>query len=121
MPPFDDTFIRNVIQFVDEHLQDPQFTIDDMADTMNMSRTVFYRKIKTFTGASPIDLVRDMRIKKAAALLEEGECSLADVAYLSGFSSPQYFNRVFKEKMNCTPNEYRRKNAVGRADTPRHS
>lgn len=121
VPPFDDTFIRNVIQFVDEHLQDPQFTIDDMADTMNMSRTVFYRKIKTFTGTSPIDLVRDMRIKKAATLLETEDCPLADVAYRSGFSSPQYFNRVFKEKMNCTPNEYRRKNAVGRADTPRHS
>jgi len=105
---FDNSFIQEVIRLVDENLQNPDFKIDNMAGTMNMSRAVFYRKIKAFTGTSPIDLVKEMRMKRALRLLDIGIYSLSDVAYQSGFSSPQYFNRVFKEQMKCTPNEYKK-------------
>lgn len=109
VPPSNDIFIREVIRLVDENMQNPEFKIDDLAETMNMSRAVFYRKIKTFTGASPIDLVKEMRMKRALELLDADVCSLSEVAYQSGFSSPQYFNRVFKDRMQCTPNEYRKR------------
>ncbi len=112
VPAFNSTFIREVIRFVDENLQNPDFKIDDLAETMNMSRAVFYRKIKTFTGASPIDLVKEMRLKRALELLDTSSYSLSEVAYQSGFSSPQYFSRVFKEQMQCTPNEYKRRKAL---------
>ena len=107
VPSFNNTFIQEVIRLVDENLQNPDFKIDDLAETMNMSRAVFYRKIKTFTGASPIDLVKEMRLKRALELLDADTYSLSEVAYQSGFSSPQYFSRVFKEQMQCTPNEYK--------------
>lgn len=109
VPSFNNTFIQEVIRLVDENLQNPDFKIDDLAETMNMSRAVFYRKIKTFTGASPIDLVKEMRLKRALELLDADTYSLSEVAYQSGFSSPQYFSRVFKEQMQCTPNEYKRR------------
>lgn len=48
-----------------------------------------------------------MRVKKAVQLLDSGEYSISEIAYMSGFSSPQYFSRVFKEVMNCTPSEYK--------------
>ena len=112
VPSFNNTFIQEVIRLVDENLQNPDFKIDDLAETMNMSRTVFYRKIKTFTGASPIDLVKEMRLKRALELLDADTYSLSEVAYQSGFSSPQYFSRVFKEQMQCTPNEYKRRKAM---------
>lgn len=48
-----------------------------------------------------------MRIKKAIQLLDSGEYSISEIAYMSGFSSPQYFSRVFKEVKNCTPSEYK--------------
>ena len=112
VPAFNRTFIQEVIRFVDENLQNPDFKIDDLAETMNMSRAVFYRKIKTFTGASPIDLVKEMRLKRALELLDTSSYSLSEVAYQSGFSSPQYFSRVFKEQMQCTPNEYKRRKAL---------
>ena len=107
VPSFNNTFIQEVIRLVDQNLQNPDFKIDDLAETMNMSRAVFYRKIKTFTGASPIDLVKEMRLKRALELLDADTYSLSEVAYQSGFSSPQYFSRVFKEQMQCTPNEYK--------------
>ena len=112
VPSFNNTFIQEVIRLVDENLQNPDFKIDDLAETMNMSRAVFYRKIKTFTGASPIDLVKEMRLKRALELLDADTYSLSEVAYQSGFSSPQYFSRVFKEQMQCTPNEYKRRKAM---------
>ena len=112
VPSFNNTFIQEVIRLVDENLQTPDFKIDDLAETMNMSRAVFYRKIKTFTGASPIDLVKEMRLKRALELLDADTYSLSEVAYQSGFSSPQYFSRVFKEQMQCTPNEYKRRKAM---------
>ena len=112
VPSFNNTFIQEVIRLVDENLQNPYFKIDDLAETMNMSRAVFYRKIKTFTGASPIDLVKEMRLKRALELLDADTYSLSEVAYQSGFSSPQYFSRVFKEQMQCTPNEYKRRKAM---------
>ena len=112
VPSFNNTFIQEVIRLVDENLQNPDFKIDDLAETMNMSRAVFYRKIKTFTGASPIDLVKEMRLKRALELLDADTYSLSEVAYQSGFSSPQYFSRVFKEQMQCTPKEYKRRKAM---------
>ena len=112
VPSFNNTFIQEVIRLVDENLQNPDFKIDDLAETMNMSRAVFYRKIKTFTGASPIDLVKEMRLKRALELLDADTYSLSEVAYQSGFSSPQYFSRVFKKQMQCTPNEYKRRKAM---------
>ena len=112
VPSFNNTFIQEVIRLGDENLQNPDFKIDDLAETMNMSRAVFYRKIKTFTGASPIDLVKEMRLKRALELLDADTYSLSEVAYQSGFSSPQYFSRVFKEQMQCTPNEYKRRKAM---------
>lgn len=50
-----------------------------------------------------------MRIKRAVQLLEQSEYTVAEVGYMSGFATPQYFNRVFKEVMSCTPKEYKMK------------
>lgn len=104
---FDETFINQIVQAVEEGLQNPDFKIEDLADSMNLSRTVFYRKIRSLLGVSPIDFVRDMRIKRAVQLLDSEAYTISEVAYMSGFSSPQYFNRVFKNIMNCTPTEYK--------------
>lgn len=103
---FDDDFIRNVLQSVEDNLQNSDFKIDDLAESMSMSRTVFYRKIKSLMGVSPIDFVKMMRIKRAVQLLEQDEYTVAEVGYMSGFTTPQYFSRVFKEAMGCTPKEY---------------
>ena len=112
MPPitnFDEEFIKKIIQIVETKLQDPDFKIEDLADTMKMGRTVFYKKIKSMLGVSPIDLVKDMRVKRAIQLLDSENYNISQIAYMSGFSSPQYFSRVFKELKNCTPSEYKTK------------
>lgn len=106
---FDDDFIRNVLQSIEENIQNSDFKIDDLAEAMSMSRTVFYRKVKSLMGVSPVDFVKTMRIKRAAQLLEQDEYTVSEVGYMSGFTTPQYFSRVFKEAMGCTPKEYKLK------------
>ncbi len=105
--PYDETFIKQIVQSVEEQLMNQDFRIEDLADKMNLSRTVFYRKIKSILGVSPIDFVKDMRVKRAVQLLDTNEYSISEIAYMSGFSSPQYFSRVFKDVMKCTPSEYK--------------
>ena len=55
---------------------------------------------------SPVDFIKQMRIKKALKLLDEGGLSIAEVAYRVGFSDPKYFSRCFKAEMNITPSQY---------------
>lgn len=107
---YDEDFIHKIIQAVEERLQDSDFKIEDLADSMNIGRSVFYKKVKSILGVSPIELVKDMRIKRAIQLLETGNYNISQIAYMSGFSSSQYFSRVFKELKNCTPSEYKIKN-----------
>lgn len=106
---FDEEFIRGVLQKVEENLENPEFKIDDLADFMKMGRTMFYRKLKSILGCTPIDLVKDMRVKRAVQLLEMSEYTVSEVAYMCGFSSPQYFSRVFKSAKGCTPTKYKEK------------
>ena len=106
---FDDDFICNILQSVEENIQNSEFRIDDLAEAMSMSRTVFYRKVKSLMGVSPVDFVKTMRIKRAVQLLEQDELTVSEVGYMSGFTTPQYFSRVFKEAMGCTPKEYKLK------------
>ena len=88
---------------MEENIQNSEFRIDDLAEAMSMSRTVFYRKVKSLMGVSPVDFVKTMRIKRAVQLLEQDELTVSEVGYMSGFTTPQYFSRVFKEAMGCTP------------------
>ena len=96
-----------IIQEIENNIQNSDFKIEDLADTQHISRTVFYRKIKSLTGSSPIDLVQEIRIKKAIDFLQKGNLRVSEIAYRCGFSSPQYFSRVFKEKTGQSPTEYK--------------
>lgn len=108
---FDEEFIKHIIQSVEDNLNNPDFKIEDLADSMKMGRSMFYRKIKSILGVSPIDFVKDMRVKRSVQLLNSGEYTVSEVAYMCGFSSPQYFSRVFKAAMECTPTEYKENHA----------
>ena len=76
-----------------------------------MSRTAYYNKLKAITGLSPIDFIKQMRIKKALKLLEDPSLTVADIAYKTGFSDPKYFSKCFKAEMGMTPTQYVNKKA----------
>jgi signal transduction histidine kinase/AraC-like DNA-binding protein/ligand-binding sensor domain-containing protein len=106
---YDEDFVNSVMDFINSNIEDSALTIDKFASTLNMSRTVFYRKLKAVTGLSPIELIMKMRVKRAAQIIDSGTTNLSDVAYLSGFTDPKYFSRSFKRFMGMTPSEYKKK------------
>ena len=73
---------------------------------MNMSNSTLYRKIKGLTGMSPKEFIRNIRFKYACRLLLEKSSSVAEVAYMVGFSDAKYFSICFKKEFGMTPSKY---------------
>ena len=99
-------FVDAVTRTVMDHLSDPEFSIDNLCREMAMSRTHLYVKLTTYTGKSPQEFIRFIRLERAALLLREGH-PVADVSTLVGFDNPKYFSTVFKKHFEVSPSKYR--------------
>ena len=105
----DKEFARRLVDYLEPRISDPELKIDDITRAMALSRTVFYGKVKSLFGMSPIDFVRHMRILRAERLIVESRMSFSEIAYSVGFTDPKYFGRTFKAKTGMTPSDYRKK------------
>ncbi|MGB4445267.1 MAG: response regulator, partial [Dysgonamonadaceae bacterium] len=105
----DADFLKSVDTFIQSHLDDNNFTVEDLAREMGMSRTVFFKKMKGLTGLSPIEYIREIRMHEAAKLLKTGKYNVKDVSYIVGISDTKYFTKCFKKKYNTTPSEFKKK------------
>jgi len=103
---YDQQFLEKIVQIVESKLNDAQFNIDDVADSIGMSRSTFYRKFKSLTGTPPVEFVRETRLRKGKELLDAGEDNVSIVAYTVGFNNPKYFSSCFKAQYQQTPSEY---------------
>ncbi len=98
-------FVDKATSLIVEHLSDSEFNIDCLCREMAMSRTLFYVKLKSYTGKSPQDFIRIIRLERAAAMLRSGR-NVTDVAALTGFENPKYFSTVFKKYFGVSPSKY---------------
>ena len=101
----DAEFLANLNDFIRENISDEEFSIDIMAQQMNMSRSSFYRKLKAITGMTPVDYLKNFRLDYSARLLLDGE-RVTEVALMAGFTSSSYFAKCFKAKFGVIPKEY---------------
>lgn len=108
--PEDEAFMQRAIHFIEEHLGDSDINIGDMATATATSRSGLNRKMKSLLGVTPLDFIREARIRKACQLLKQGT-AVNDVAYSCGFSDPKYFGKCFKAEMGMTPTEYKVENS----------
>jgi signal transduction histidine kinase/ligand-binding sensor domain-containing protein/DNA-binding response OmpR family regulator len=102
----DETFLKEIIKIVEQGMVQSDFNIDEVAAAIGMGRTTFYKKLKSLTALSPVEFVRDMRLKRSKQLLDSGEFTVSDAGYLSGFNSLPYFSTCFKEKYDVSPSAY---------------
>lgn len=104
----DKVFLEKLQTFTAQHLGDSTFSVDRLAEIMKMGRTKFYGKVKELTGMSPNKYLQEARMQRAAALLLEGEFTIAEVSYKVGIQDPSYFNKVFKARYGVVPSKYGR-------------
>lgn len=103
----DKGFAERFRAMVEENISSADLSVEDLASQMGMGRTQLYRKIKSLTGLSPVEVVRTIRLKKAAELLLRTEKSVSEIAYEVGFSSPGYLSKCFKEYFGVNPKDYK--------------
>ena len=96
----------DIITIIDKHLDDSDFGLAQLLEEMNVSKTTLYRQLKNETDMSPSDLIRSVRMKRACEMLLTRKMNISEVAYATGFSTPKYFTRCFKETFGQTPTEY---------------
>lgn len=108
--PLDEQFLQNIINLVNDHLQDADFSVENMASAVNMSRSQLYKKLMAVTGKSPLDFMRTMRMKRAQELLSKSQLQVGEIAYQVGYNTLKTFTENFKSEFGITPTEWLRKN-----------
>ncbi|MDP4239475.1 MAG: substrate-binding domain-containing protein [Bacteroidota bacterium] len=102
----DKTFIDKFRKTIENKLIDSDLNVDEIGKSLGLSRVQLYRKIKSLTNYAPNELVRIIRLKASEQLLLKTEKSISEIAYETGFSSPSYFTKCFKEYFNESPTDY---------------
>ena len=103
---FDEKFLTQSTAIIEEHMDDENFSIDELSREVGYSNMHFYRKIKALAGQTPSQFLRTIRLKRAAELLPKKSDNVTQIAYSVGFSSLSYFNKCFKEQFGVTPGQF---------------
>lgn len=105
----DRRFLEQLTNFMERNIDNGELVVDDLVHEMAVSRSVFFKKLKSLTGLAPIEFIKEMRVKRAAQLIETGEFNMTQISYMVGINDPRYFSKCFKQRFGMTPTEYREK------------
>ena len=101
-------FITRFRKAVERRMEDSELSVEDLAADMNLSRVQLYRKVKSLTGSSPVELLRTARLSRAYQLLLTTDKNVSEVAYAVGFTAPAYFTKCFKDEYGMVPGDVRK-------------
>lgn len=109
LPPVEDEFLKKIQKVLDQHLTDPLFNATEMGRHVAMSRMQLHRKLQSYTGLSTTAFIRSQRLKLASNILMDHNMTISEVAYATGFNTPDYFMKSFKAQFKLTPSEFIKK------------
>jgi YesN/AraC family two-component response regulator len=105
----DKKFLQSIYELVINNISKQNFTVEQLAEMINISRSVMHKKIVSLIGETPGELIRRVRINKAAELIEKRFGNLSEIALEVGFNNPAYFSEAFKKQFGVTPSQYQHK------------
>lgn len=103
---YEQALVKKAIASVEKNIADPLFGVDQMAEEIGISRSSLQRKIKSYTGFPPSELIRNIRLRKAASMLKNKSDNIAQISSLVGFDDPSYFSKSFQKQFGVPPSEY---------------
>ena len=104
---YDKIFLEKAEDIIEQNLMNAEFGVNDLGNEIAYSRMQLYRKLKSITGLSANEYIRNYRLKKAALLLKTTNLNISEILYEVGFSNRSYFTKCFKLEFGKTPKEYR--------------
>lgn len=108
-PDIENAFYAKFLELFENEMGNPDVSVDSIASALGLERTQFYRKIKALTNYSPVELMRNLRLKKARTLVTGTDKTISEIGYEVGFSTPAYFTKCYREAYGETPTETRQK------------
>ena len=102
----DAVFLERCLREVEDNLSDSEYSVEQMQREIGMSRMQLHRKLKAMTNQSATEFIRNIRLQRAAQLLQQKDVQVAEVAYDVGFNHLSYFAKCFKEKFGVAPSDY---------------
>ena len=102
----DEKFIKQALAVVEKNMANPDFSVEELSRELCMSRVALYKKLLLITQKSPIEFIRNIRLKRAALLLQKSQLTVAEIAYEVGFNNPKYFAKYFKAEFGLLPSSY---------------
>ncbi|MDP4276491.1 MAG: two-component regulator propeller domain-containing protein [Bacteroidota bacterium] len=102
----DKVFMEEMTALIKNNISDPSLDVTFVVKHMGMSRSLLHLKLKSLVGYSTTEFIRSVRLREAVKLISSGRCNISEAAYETGFSSPTYFTRRFKEHYGKSPREY---------------
>lgn len=103
----DEQFLNRVKEAIEEHLGEEEFSVEDLAYQVGLSRVQLHRKLKALTDQSVGEFIMSMRLQRAVDLLERNAGTVSEIAYMTGFNTPNYFAKCFRKQFGCSPSEYK--------------
>lgn len=114
----DEDLMRKAIAYIEEQMANPELSVERLSREMGMSRVNFYKKCLSITGKTPVELIRLIRLKRAAQLLEKSQMRVNEVALECGFNDVKLFRKYFKDEFNVLPSDYPDARRKPQAPTP---
>jgi len=105
----DKIFLRKAFDTISRNVSDPSFSVESFAESLAVSRYVLYKKIVSLTGESPVELIRRIRLQRAAELIKKKFGNFSEIALEVGFNNPAYFSDCFKKQFGISPSHYQQK------------
>ncbi|MCF8307754.1 MAG: substrate-binding domain-containing protein [Bacteroidales bacterium] len=102
----DKRFLNNAINLVEKNINNEALSVEILSQKLGLSRVHLYRKVKHLTGMTVSEFIRSTKLKKAAQMIRTSGLTFSEIAYETGFSSPSYFTKCFKDHFNISPKEY---------------
>ncbi len=104
--PLDEKFLRRIFGLISDNMSNTSFGVEALAEMSAVSRSVLHRKIVSLTGEPPVELIRRIRLARAAELITKKAGNLSEIALEVGFTNPAYFSECFKKQFGLAPSQY---------------
>lgn len=106
LPAPDEKFLSDITAIIESRMEDSSFNVASLCDQTGLGTKLVYRKIKQLTGLTPVEYLRTLRLRRAAALLKEKKYTVSEIMYKCGFANSSYFSKCFQAEYGASPKNY---------------